>query len=186
MNEIEEWRDIGGYEGSYQVSNFGRVKSLDRVVMGRWGTDRRIKEKVLKEFVSRNGYCIIELCLDGVRKKHLVHRMVAKAFVLGEKDGDQVNHIDEDKTNNNSNNLEWCTPRENVGKYHSTKYYTSKRLNVHWSNLEEIWKVTAYRDSEHRYIGMFYKESDAISASDYLDEFGYEKAIEKYKKRNRK
>jgi hypothetical protein len=101
MEEI--WRDIEGYDGDYQVSNLGRVKSLK-------GRGERF---LTPTFISGNDYLEVSLCKNGKRKHHLVHRLVAKAFVDGYDEGLVVNHIDEDKTNNVWTNLEWVTVRSN-------------------------------------------------------------------------
>jgi hypothetical protein len=111
----EVWRDIPGYEGRYQVSDLGRVKSLafcQRCVFknGREG-QRRTKERILATQVQNSGYTLVHLHLDNQRKACSVHRLVAAAFVTG--CGDEVNHIDGDKGNNRAPNLEWVTSSEN-------------------------------------------------------------------------
>lgn len=100
MQEI--FKDIEGYEGLYQISNFGNVKSL------RFG-----KEKILKERTI-NGYLAVNLHKDGKKKSYLVHRLVASAFLPNPNNLLQVNHIDEVKTNNRVDNLEWCSAKYNV------------------------------------------------------------------------
>jgi hypothetical protein len=101
MDMKEEWRDIEGYEGMYQVSNLGRVLSL-------------ISNKILKNFfVGRGGYHRVDLCKDKVRKPYRVHRLVAEAFIPNINNKPQVNHIDGNRINNNVENLEWCTNSEN-------------------------------------------------------------------------
>lgn len=101
------WKDIEGYEGKYQVSNTGKVRSLN--YRGNTG-----KTKVLKQDTKDNGYKIIDLYKNGKRKDYLVHRLVALAFIPNPLNLPQVNHIDEDKTNNAVWNLEWCTPEYNL------------------------------------------------------------------------
>ena len=106
MKEI--WKDIEGQEGHYQVSNFGRVRSLDFPVWN--GVAWFIKKgKVLKQKESNSGY----LCVNLSHKTTYVHRLVAKAFVENKHSYPQVNHKDENKHNNYANNLEWCTPKYN-------------------------------------------------------------------------
>lgn len=94
---IEEWRDIVGYEGLYQVSNLGRVKSL-------WFN----KERIMKPAINSAGYYSLVLHNHGIKTSHLVHRLVAKAFLPNNYNYPIINHIDENKINNITINLEWC------------------------------------------------------------------------------
>ena len=110
---IEEWRDIEGYEGLYQVSNLGRVKSLARVVIRSDGKPNTVNEKILKYGMNR-GYCAVVLCKDGKKKMYKVHRLVAMAFLRNPHNLPEVNHKDEDKKNNCVDNLEWCTSLYNI------------------------------------------------------------------------
>lgn len=111
----ELWKDIAGYEREYQISNLGRVRSLDRVVTYNNGVDVKYNGKILSVFVKKNGYLQATLKRNSNNKKFYVHRLVALAFI----DNDdpihkiEINHIDEDKKNNNVNNLEWVTSSEN-------------------------------------------------------------------------
>lgn len=104
MNEI--WADIKGYEGKYQVSNKGRVKSLN---YGNTGT-----EKLMRIANGRKGYKIICLTKNNKRKSAKVHRLVAEAFIPNPYNFPTVNHKDEDKSNNCAENLEWCTFEYNI------------------------------------------------------------------------
>ena len=104
---MEIWKDIEGYEGLYQVSSWGRVKSTYR------------GGRVLKGRKTKTGYLRINLCKNRNVKEYLVHRLVAQAFIPNPQNKPQVNHIDEDKENNHVNNLEWCTAKENVN--HGTR-----------------------------------------------------------------
>lgn len=102
----EIWKDIKGYEGLYQVSNYGRVKSLPR--------NNTIKQpRILKNGYSHKGYCIVALSKNNNRRSYRVHRLVAQAFIPNPNNLPEVNHIDENKLNNNINNLEWCDSKYN-------------------------------------------------------------------------
>lgn len=100
----EQWKDIHGYEGYYQVSSLGRVKSFQK-----WKRAKRPDELILKHYVNNRGYHQVTLYKGKERHKYLVHRLVAEAFLPNEKNLPQVNHIDENIDNNAANNLEWCS-----------------------------------------------------------------------------
>ena len=113
LTQEEKWKDIEGYEGIYQVSNTGKVKSLKRSVKHYTGSTRTVNERLLKHTIV-NGYCHVDLSKYGKRERFLVHRLVASAFLKNPNRKPQVNHIDGNKINNNVNNLEWSTANENV------------------------------------------------------------------------
>lgn len=103
---MEIWKDIQGYEGLYQVSNLGNVKSLN------WGNKGYARNLYLKK--HNKGYLQVELAKDGIKKMFTVHRLVALHFVDGYANGLVVNHRNENKRDNRAENLEWCTHSENV------------------------------------------------------------------------
>lgn len=111
MNE-EIWNDIKGYEGLYQVSNKGNVKSLERTCKTKWYV-RRVKERIYAQSLDRYGYPIVTLHKNGKRSTFTVHKLVASAFLKKPDGCNSINHIDENKQNNNLENLEWCTVQEN-------------------------------------------------------------------------
>ena len=111
----EEWRDIVGYEGLYQVSNMGRVKSLARLVISPKGIkDHIVQERILSIKVHKFGYLEVSLSSENKRKTYKVHRLVASAFIPNLNNLPQVNHKDENKANNIVDNLEWCTSLYNA------------------------------------------------------------------------
>lgn len=109
----EIWKDVEGYEGIYQVSNQGRVKSLPRVTLLNGGR-RREEPEVIMTYTLRSGYPTLVLRKKGVRKSAQIHRLVAAAFIPNPLKLSIVNHKDYDRTNNHAENLEWCTQLENV------------------------------------------------------------------------
>lgn len=115
---MEEWKDIKGYEGLYQVSNEGRVKSLERIVIkkNRYGKYSQFKHKckILKPQYDSDGYQIISLCVNGVPKTYKIHRLVAKAFIPNPEDKPEIDHINGVKNENNAENLKWSSHIENT------------------------------------------------------------------------
>ena len=111
---MEEWRNIEGYEGLYQINNLGKVKSLNRVIIYSDGRNRFYKEKILKLRKDTKGYLYAHLCKNNVSKYYSVHRLVAEAFLENPNNYPCINHKDENKENNNVNNLEWCTQKYNI------------------------------------------------------------------------
>lgn len=112
MTEI--WKDIAGYEGLYQVSNLGSVKSIDRKVFGKEHLFVQFKKgKIKKAHLSGKGYLKVVLYKENKPKRCYVHRLVAETFLNNPNNLPQVNHKDENKLNNNVSNLEWCTNKYN-------------------------------------------------------------------------
>ena len=109
--EQEEWRDIQGFEGCYQVSNMGRVRSVSRIVRAGKNKQRRTNGKMLSPWKTKHGYLHVNL---GRLKRQSIHRLVAKAFIPNPNNYPDVNHKDEDKANNIASNLEWCNHSYNA------------------------------------------------------------------------
>ena len=109
----EAWKDVPGYEGLYQVSNLGRVKSLPRKVRCNAGW-RITKEQILKPHQSNSGYLRVIFAKNGKLQNISIHRSVAQLFISNPHNYTEVNHKDENKHNNRASNLEWCTPKHNI------------------------------------------------------------------------
>lgn len=112
MDEI--WKAIDGFESYYEVSNLGRVRSLDRPVTKSNGVVQYRTGRIKKQTVNKDGYPTVNLCMDGHCKRIAVHLLVAKVFTNGWFDGAEVNHKDFDRMNACATNLEWVTHKENV------------------------------------------------------------------------
>ena len=108
------FKDIKNYEGYYQISNTGIVKSLSRVVMHLPNMPRKLEEKILQEAYTVNGYSIVSLWKEGKGYNKYVHKLVATAFIPNPTKLPEVNHEDGNKTNNIPSNLKWCTRKYNV------------------------------------------------------------------------
>ena len=148
---IEEWRDIKGYEGKYQISNLGRIKSLKNC-------KGNYREKILDIKPDNRGYIRAFLYKNGKCKPYQVHRLVALHFIPNPNNYPIINHKDEDKTNNNVENLEWCTYQYNNNygtrnKKCSEKMKGRKFTEEHKKKISEsikgkktlfLWK-TSYR-----------------------------------------
>lgn len=103
---MEEWRDIKGYEGIYQVSSYGRIKALNYKRTG--------KEGILKPFTKKGGYKLIKLSKNNIKHHFSIHRLVAIHFIDNPKELPEVNHKDENPSNNKVENLEWCDHTYNM------------------------------------------------------------------------
>lgn len=166
MEEI--WKDIKGYEGLYQVSNLGNIKSLERTTSIP-NTKRIEKEKNLK-LGKRNGYFIATLNKQNKRKSFQVHRLVAEAFIPNNKQKPFINHKDFNPLNNNVDNLEWVTQKENVNW---SICNMKKRKSITHSNTGE--KYITYRKNTNKYRII-------IDKREYKNCDSLEKAIEERNK----
>lgn len=126
---MEVWKDIKNYEGLYQVSNEGRVKSLPRTWIGGKGCVRHNDEKLMEQHPIWNDYLRVCLSKNGTNKWYLVHRLVAEAFIDNPDNLPQVNHKNEQKQENFVENLEWCSKEYNL-KYGTRTTRTSKPVEA--------------------------------------------------------
>lgn len=112
----EIWKDIKGYEGLYQVSNLGRIKSLERTIKHKtcYGGIYHVKGKILKPKIEKDGYYRIGLRKNKIKKFYRISRLVGETFIPNPNNYPIINHKDENKLNNSADNLEWCTQKYNV------------------------------------------------------------------------
>lgn len=163
---MEIWKDIKGYEGLYQVSNLGRVKS---------------NKKILSP--SKTEYLKVSLSKNGVQSTYYIHRLVAQTFIDNKNNLTHVNHIDENKYNNNVNNLEWCDNKYNInyGNAQKKKAKSQLRYNViqkdNKGNIIKIWESASQVATMLNYK----KETIRKSCRKGLKNYGY---FWEYKKAN--
>lgn len=124
------WKDIGGYEGIYQISNFGEVMRL----MSYDSRNHLRNSKILKQRKNKYGYMVVGLHKNGKENKYLVHRLVAQTFIPNSNNFPEINHIDENKQNNSIPNLEWCDRKYNVNYGNAQK----KRVTARYGEKEEL------------------------------------------------
>lgn len=110
----EIWSEVKGYEGLYEISSYGNIRSIDRRFKDSIGRNRLIKSTLLKTRKNKNGYIDIVLLKEGRQSSFLIHRLVALNFIINNDNKEQINHKDGNKQNNNICNLEWCTRKENI------------------------------------------------------------------------
>lgn len=146
---IEEiWRPVVGYEGLYEVSSYGRVRSLDRYD----GRNHFIKGKLLKNKDNGNGYLICSLSKNGIVKNKYIHRLVVEAFIERPDGLYEVNHKDENKKNNSVDNLEWCDKKYNntYGTRIEREIKTKIKKGIYLGLSQEEYKIHK-REYQHQY-----------------------------------
>ena len=172
---MEEFRDIPGYEGLYQVSNIGTVKSLARTVIrsdGGKGKEFQLKERILKPAMDKK-YLGTNLRIDGKEKHYKVHTLIAMAFlnhILNGHTGLVVDHIDNDSLNNNLENLQLISARKNTSKDRAGG--TSQYVGVSWSKQSKKWHSRIWIIRKYEHLGFFKCELEASEA--------YQKALKDY------
>ena len=161
----EIWKDIPDYEGLYQASNLGRIKSLKRYVITKHGYQLPVIQKILKQITSNCGYKRVELNRNGKGKLHSVHRLVAKTFLKDYNEKLQVNHKNGIKSDNNVLNLEMVTAKENqIHSYHVLK--TKPSMQGHFGSNH----VRAVKINQYDITGEYIRTWDSlVEASKNLD-----------------
>jgi hypothetical protein len=162
----EIWKDIPGYEGLYQASNLGRIKSLNHSTVQKCKNNKRIfhqyKGRILKGWVQNTGYLTVSL----KNKKYSVHRIIALTFLQKEKGKNIVNHIDGNKLNNNINNLEWCNYKHNFDEA-----LRLNLINIKYNSYQN--RIRAKKINQYDLQGNFIKSySCSVDAEKELKEKG--------------
>ncbi len=135
---MEIWKPVPGYEGCYEVSSLGRVKSLARTVGNRWQTQKPVPEQIKAFSSNKQGYLSAHLYRGRRMKKFYVHRLVAEVFLANDLRLPQVNHLNGDVSDNRVENLQWCSSRENCQHAVDAKLYESaKGEQIASSKLKE-------------------------------------------------
>ena len=150
----ELWKDVSGYEGHYQVSNIGNIKSLNYA--------GRKNQKLLKLYKQRGGYLEVVLGFKGNHKHTLVHRIVIESFKG--KSSLQVDHINGIKTDNRIENLRYCTNRENQTFKNEKLKFTSRFIGVHWEDSRKKWRSSIHINGKNVKLGRFDSELEASFA----------------------
>jgi hypothetical protein len=167
-SDIEIWKDIPNYEGCYQASNLGNIRSLDRVS----ARGHNVKGRVLSKSLGSQYYYTVALSKDGKPKTKKVHMLVAMAFLGHTPCGYKIviDHIDHDPLNNKVDNLQLITNRENLSK--DRKGYSSKYIGVSICRPNS-WQAAIQYKGDNIYLGTFKEELDASNS--------YQKALENIK-----
>jgi len=165
---MEDWRDIPGYEGSYQVSNLGRVKSLAKQIKNSGSYSGLINkaERILSPNLV-GGYFQARLSIDGVENDFKVHRLVAIVFIPNNDNKQQVNHIDGNRTNNIISNLEWIDNRENISHGHqrrSNKTSIFTGVSKISRDRKKKWHACIHVKGTNKSLGYYLTEEEAHQA----------------------
>ena len=156
----ELWLPVPDFEGYYEVSNLGRIKSLSRIVHV---TNRVLKEKFNSMHLKRDGYHSVLLRKPGVKKTIQLHRIVAKAFIKNPDNKDAVNHIDGNKLNNCVNNLEWVSNRENSCHYYSN-INSGTPVGVHYRKERNKYCAHIHVNKKKVWLGQYDTKEQAYEA----------------------
>lgn len=164
---MEEWKDIQGYEGLYQVSNLGKVMSLERVVIKNTGVANPIRAKLKALVIDNSGYFKVNLYKMNKLGRFSVHRLVGVAFIPNPENKPCINHKNHNIYDNASENLEWCTHSENnMAQYKTPRKTTSLYKGVFCAKkpLRKKWVAYITLKSKTYRLGYFATEVEAASA----------------------
>lgn len=155
MNIIEQWKPIDGYEGLYEISNLGKVKSLNY--------NRTGVEKIMRPGKTKEGYLRVDLCRGGKVKHFLVHRLVATAFLPNPMGLPEINHLDENKTNNVISNIEWCS------RYYNNRYgtRTERSAAAQINHPAKSKPIEASKYEDFREIELFFASTAEAGRNGY-------------------
>jgi hypothetical protein len=142
---MENFKDINGYEGLYLISNYGTVRSVERVINRTTG-QLKIKERILKTLVNKGGYVSVKLFKNGKGESFRIHRLIAISFIINTENKDCINHIDGIKTNNSLSNLEWVTKSENTKHAFKLGIQTNNRIGKFGANNNLSKTVYQYKN----------------------------------------
>ena len=174
--EKEIWKDVPGYEGHYQASDLGRVRSLDRIITYKSGASKLLKGKVLSPRMN-SGYKKVDLAMEGRKKTFKFSQLVAMAFLGHTPNGHTlvIDHIDGNRLDDRVENLRIVTQRANASTCFRTNNgtFSSEYVGVYWNSNSLKWSSSIHYDGISVYLGLFDNEIDASNA--------YQKALSKIK-----
>lgn len=167
---MEIWKDVKDYEGLYQVSNKGQIKRTKHTRSNGRGY-YTVNERILSTHLNNKGYKIITLCKNNKVKTHILHRLIAEAFIPNPDNLPQINHKDENKTNNDIKNLEWCTHKYN-NNYGTKNNRTALKRGKPVICEETGVIYTSLHDAERK-TGVDYRNIHACCSGRYKTSGGY-------------
>ena len=164
----EEFKDIKGYEGIYQISNYGRVKNIRKY--NAISNQYYKREKILKCLINKGNYLKVGLIKDKIKKCCLIHRLVATHFIDNNENNKEINHIDTNKHNNRIDNLEWCSRSENM-KHAFKNNLCNKQMN----HLKDIINSNKKKVLQYSLNDILIKEWESVAQIE--KELGYSHSV---------